>query len=158
MGAKARNRCSWAGSDPDYVRYHDEDWGVPVRRYRKLFEMLILEGAQAGLSWLTILRRREGYRLAFDRFDPQVVARYDKRRIERLFQRLKITDVDEAIEHLRRVMATIMVAINEGIPEGKIELSCEDGLFLGVHADRKIVITTFVDRDKLRPEQIGATA
>jgi len=86
VGAKAKTRCRWAGSDPLYVRYHDEDWGVPVRRDRKLFEMLILEGAQAGLSWLTILRRREGYRAAFDRFDPQVVARYDKRRIERLLR------------------------------------------------------------------------
>jgi DNA-3-methyladenine glycosylase I len=77
-------RCAWAGSDTDYVRYHDRDWGVPVRRDRKLFEMLTLEGAQAGLSWLTILRKRAAYRVAFDRFDPAAVARFDRRRIERL--------------------------------------------------------------------------
>lgn len=70
-------RCEWAGTDPLYVAYHDEHWGVPVHDDRLLFEMLTLEGAQAGLSWITILRRREGYRAAFDNFDPQAVARYD---------------------------------------------------------------------------------
>jgi DNA-3-methyladenine glycosylase I len=77
-------RCHWAGSDPLYVAYHDEEWGVPVHDDRKLFEMLVLEGAQAGLSWLTILRRREGYRAAFDGFDPERVARYDRRRVAAL--------------------------------------------------------------------------
>ena len=70
------NRCSWATSDPSYFAYHDEEWGVPLHDDRRLFEMLVLEGAQAGLSWLTILKRRENYRRAFDGFDPQVVARY----------------------------------------------------------------------------------
>jgi DNA-3-methyladenine glycosylase I len=79
-----KKRCTWAGSDPLYVKYHDLEWGVPVHRDRKLFEMLTLEGAQAGLSWLTILRKRENYRRAFDRFDPQKVARYDRRKVERL--------------------------------------------------------------------------
>lgn len=79
-----RTRCSWCGSDPLYRAYHDEQWGVPVADERELFEMLVLEGAQAGLSWLTILRKREGYRRAFDKFDPGKVARYDARRIERL--------------------------------------------------------------------------
>jgi DNA-3-methyladenine glycosylase I len=69
-------RCSWAGTDPLYVRYHDEEWGVPVHDDRRLFEMLILEGAQAGLSWITILRKRSAYRRAFDRFDPKKVATY----------------------------------------------------------------------------------
>jgi DNA-3-methyladenine glycosylase I len=73
-------RCPWAGSDPLYVRYHDEEWGRPVHDDRKLFEMLILEGAQAGLSWITILRKRPAYRKAFDRFDPRKVARYDARK------------------------------------------------------------------------------
>jgi DNA-3-methyladenine glycosylase I len=73
-------RCGWAGSDPLYVKYHDEEWGVPVHDDRRLFEMLILEGAQAGLSWITILRKRPAYRRAFDRFDPKKVARYDARR------------------------------------------------------------------------------
>jgi DNA-3-methyladenine glycosylase I len=80
MSAEAPTRCGWAGSDPLYVRYHDEEWGVPVHDDRRLFEMLILEGAQAGLSWITILRKRDAYRRAFDRFDPKKVAGYDWRR------------------------------------------------------------------------------
>jgi len=81
-------RCAWAGDDPLYRLYHDEEWGVPCRDHRKLFELLILEGAQAGLSWITILRKREGYRRLFDGFDAEMIARYDARRIEAL-QRLK---------------------------------------------------------------------
>jgi DNA-3-methyladenine glycosylase I len=81
---KARMRCGWAGSDPLYVAYHDEEWGVPVHDDRLLFEFLILEGAQAGLSWITILRKRAAYRAAFDRFDPAKVARYDARRVQGL--------------------------------------------------------------------------
>ncbi len=69
-------RCKWAGDDPLYQRYHDAEWGVPVHDDRKLFEFLLLEGAQAGLSWITILRKREHYRKAFDGFDPEIVARY----------------------------------------------------------------------------------
>jgi DNA-3-methyladenine glycosylase I len=75
------NRCAWASSDPLYIAYHDEEWGVPVRDDCRLFEFLILEGAQAGLSWITILRKREGYRQAFDNFDPQLIARYDEKKI-----------------------------------------------------------------------------
>ncbi|HPF84406.1 MAG TPA: DNA-3-methyladenine glycosylase I [Aminivibrio sp.] len=74
-------RCPWPGSDPLYVAYHDEEWGTPVRDDGKLFEFLLLEGAQAGLSWITILRRREEYRRAFDGFDPEKIARYDERKI-----------------------------------------------------------------------------
>lgn len=77
-------RCGWCGSDPLYVAYHDHQWGAPLHDDRQLFEMLILEGAQAGLSWLTILRKREGYRAAFDGFDPERVARYDEARVFRL--------------------------------------------------------------------------
>ena len=77
-------RCAWAGSDPLYTTYHDEEWGVPSRDDRHLFEMLVLEGAQAGLSWITILRKRENYRLAFDRFAIEKVARYSKRKVEAL--------------------------------------------------------------------------
>jgi DNA-3-methyladenine glycosylase I len=71
-------RCAWAGDDPLYVRYHDEEWGVPVHDDRQLFEMLNLEGAQAGLSWITILRKRENYRAAFDDFDAEKIAAYDE--------------------------------------------------------------------------------
>ena len=78
------DRCSWCGDDPLYVAYHDEEWGVPVYDDRTLFEFLILEGAQAGLSWSTILRKREGYRVAFDGFDAEKVARYDGVRISAL--------------------------------------------------------------------------
>ena len=81
-----RKRCSWAGSDPLYIRYHDREWGVPQHRDRKLFEMLLLESAQAGLSWITILRKREHYRDAFADFDPERVARFDRRKVARLLQ------------------------------------------------------------------------
>ena len=79
-------RCRWAGSDPLMIRYHDEEWGVPSFDDRHLFEMLTLEGAQAGLSWTTILRKRENYRKAFAGFDPARVARFDASRVERLLQ------------------------------------------------------------------------
>ena len=78
------DRCPWAGSDPLYVAYHDAEWGVPSRDDRHLFEMLILEGAQAGLSWITVLRKRESYRKAFAGFDPGKVARFGPRDVERL--------------------------------------------------------------------------
>lgn len=80
------SRCAWCGTDPLYVAYHDEEWGVPVHDDRKLFEFLILEGAQAGLSWITILKRREGYRKAFAGFDPKKVARFDAKKIKALLQ------------------------------------------------------------------------
>jgi DNA-3-methyladenine glycosylase I len=70
-------RCAWAGTDPLYVAYHDTEWGVPIRDPRRLFELLCLEGAQAGLAWITILRKRDGYRAAFDAFDPERMAAYD---------------------------------------------------------------------------------
>lgn len=78
------NRCGWAGSDPLYRSYHDLEWGVPVHDDRLLFEFLTLEGAQAGLSWITILRKREAYRRAFAGFDPQAVARFGAAEEERL--------------------------------------------------------------------------
>jgi DNA-3-methyladenine glycosylase I len=101
-------RCDWAGSDPLYLAYHDQEWGVPLHDDRRLFEMLVLEGAQAGLSWITILRKREAYRRAFDRFDPRKVARYDARKIRSLLadpgivrNRLKIESaVKNARAHL----------------------------------------------------------
>ena len=105
MTPTSSTRCAWGASDPLYIPYHDEEWGVPLHDDRRLFEMLVLEGAQAGLSWLTILRRREAYRRAFDRFDPQAVARYGPHEVERLLadagiirNRLKI---DSAINNAR---------------------------------------------------------
>ncbi|MEM1202271.1 MAG: DNA-3-methyladenine glycosylase I [Acidobacteriota bacterium] len=80
----AVQRCGWAGDDPLYCDYHDGEWGVPCRDDPKLFEMLLLEGAQAGLSWITILRKREGYRAAFDGFDAERIARYDDAKVAEL--------------------------------------------------------------------------
>lgn len=80
----AKTRCEWCGDDPLYTAYHDDEWGIPIHDDRHLFELLILEGAQAGLSWITILRKRERYRKVFANFDAAKVARFDKRKIERL--------------------------------------------------------------------------
>ncbi len=109
-GGAQKRRCAWvAGADPDYVRYHDEEWGRPVHDDRLLFEMLTLEGAQAGLSWLTILRKRAGYRRAFASFDPRRVARFDARRRAALLRdagivrnRLKI---DSTVSNARAFIA-----------------------------------------------------
>ncbi|MCF4151269.1 DNA-3-methyladenine glycosylase I [Dethiosulfovibrio sp. F2B] len=95
-------RCPWCGEDPLYVDYHDREWGVPLRDDRALFELLCLEGAQAGLSWITVLKKREAYRRVFDRFDPGAVARYGQRRIDEILtergiirNRLKVRSVVE---------------------------------------------------------------
>jgi DNA-3-methyladenine glycosylase I len=96
------------GSDPLYVAYHDEEWGAPSHDDRHLFELLTLEGAQAGLSWLTILRKREGYRAAFAGFAPELVARFDGRRVERLLQDTGIVrnrlKVESAVNNAARVL------------------------------------------------------
>jgi DNA-3-methyladenine glycosylase I len=100
-----KTRCPWPTSDPLYLDYHDNEWGVPVHNDRMLFEMLVLDGAQAGLSWLTILRKRQKYRKAFDNFDPKKIAHYGKSDIKRLLKdegivrnRMKI---DSAIKNAR---------------------------------------------------------
>jgi DNA-3-methyladenine glycosylase I len=106
--AKAE-RCWWCGDDPLYVAYHDQEWGVPVHDDRKLFEFLVLEGAQAGLSWITILRKREAYRRAFASFDVEKVARYTPKKIQSLLldagivrNRLKI---ESAVKNARAFIA-----------------------------------------------------
>jgi DNA-3-methyladenine glycosylase I len=86
LHADGKRRCAWCPADPLYVDYHDNEWGIPLHADRRLFEMLCLEGAQAGLSWLTILRKRETYRLAFDNFDAEAMARYDAAKRKRLLQ------------------------------------------------------------------------
>lgn len=102
-------RCEWAGADPLYHAYHDEEWGVPVHDDRLLFEMLVLDGAQAGLSWITILRKRENYRQAFDNFDPLVVANYSKRKIEELLANPGIIrnrrKIESAVQNARCFLA-----------------------------------------------------
>ncbi len=101
VGADGRTRCWWPGQLPDYVAYHDDEWGQPVHDDRRLFEKLCLEGFQAGLSWLTILRKRENFRAAFADFDPAVVAGYDEPEIEALLQDAGI------IRHRGKIEATI---------------------------------------------------
>jgi DNA-3-methyladenine glycosylase I len=83
---KESKRCPWPGTDPLYVAYHDEEWGVPERDDRALYEKLVLDGFQAGLSWITILRKREAFRRAFDNFAPEKIARYSKKKIEALMR------------------------------------------------------------------------
>src|SRR5947207_5244257 len=102
-------RCAWvANADALYVAYHDEEWGVPSHEDRHLFEMLVLEGAQAGLSWATILHKREGYRKAFAGFDPAKVARFDRRKVERLLRDSSIirnrAKVDAAVANARATL------------------------------------------------------
>jgi len=86
MTASVLKRCPWPGTDPLYVAYHDEEWGVPERDDRALYEKLVLDGFQAGLSWITILRKREAFRRAFDDFQPEKIARYTPKKVERLMQ------------------------------------------------------------------------
>jgi DNA-3-methyladenine glycosylase I len=109
MPTTDRVRCGWTTTDPLYLAYHDEEWGVPVHDERRLFEMLILEGAQAGLSWITILRRREGYRRAFDGFDPEVVARYGPKKIASLLEDPGIirnrAKIDAAVANAKALLA-----------------------------------------------------
>jgi DNA-3-methyladenine glycosylase I len=81
-----KHRCPWPGQDPFYVAYHDDEWGVPEYDHRALYEKLVLDGFQAGLSWITILRKRENFRRAFDGFEPAKIARYTPKKIERLMQ------------------------------------------------------------------------
>jgi DNA-3-methyladenine glycosylase I len=111
------NRCPWAEKDPLYHPYHDEEWGVPAHDDRRLFEMLILEGAQAGLSWLTILRKREAYRRAFGGFDPARVARYTAKRQARLLE-------DPGIVRNRQKVAAAV-----GNARAFLEVAAEHGSF-----------------------------
>jgi len=94
-------RCSWCGTDPLYIDYHDTEWGVPVRDGRDLWEKLVLEGFQAGLSWITILRKRQSFRAAFDNFDPYRIARYDQSDVTRLLGDAGI------VRHRGKIEATI---------------------------------------------------
>ncbi len=102
-------RCGWSLGSQLYLDYHDQEWGVPVHDERKLFEMLVLEGAQAGLSWSTILNKRQGYRQAFDNFEAQLVARYDERKVAELLENAAIVrnrlKIAAAIDNARAFLA-----------------------------------------------------
>ncbi|MFZ1961031.1 MAG: DNA-3-methyladenine glycosylase I [Methylovirgula sp.] len=104
-----KQRCPWPGQDPLYLAYHDEEWGVPEHGDRALFEKFILDGFQAGLSWITILRRRESFRRAFDRFDPEKIARYDAKKLAALRQDQGIirnrAKIDAAVSSARAYLA-----------------------------------------------------
>jgi len=110
MGLKyMKNRCEWSGTDPLYLKYHDDEWGVPLHDDQDLFELLILEGAQAGLSWLTILKKRDNYRKAFQGFDPQKIAGYTATDVQRLLADPGIVrnrrKIESAIRNARGVLA-----------------------------------------------------
>jgi DNA-3-methyladenine glycosylase I len=119
MADDGRIRCGWAGSDPLYRAYHDQEWGVPLRDDRRLFEMLVLEEFQAGLSWITILRKRENFRRAFDEFDPESIAAYGPDKIGALL-------ADPGIVRNRaKIEGAILSA------RGFLELMAEPGGFSG---------------------------
>ena len=107
--ADQQRRCAWSGTDPDYISYHDVEWGVPARDARRLFEFLILEGAQAGLSWTTILRKRDGYREAFAGFEPERVAEFGPDDIDRLMLDAGIVrnrgKIESTIDNARAILA-----------------------------------------------------
>jgi DNA-3-methyladenine glycosylase I len=132
---KAIQRCAWPGEDKLYVAYHDEEWGVPEYDDRALYEKLVLDGFQAGLSWITILRKRENFRKAFDNFDPEKIARYGKRERERLMKNEGIirsnAKIDAAISG-----AKIWLDIMEKEPGGFSEL-------IWKHVDGKPLVNRF---------------
>jgi len=134
MTAGEHTRCSWAGAEPIYVRYHDEEWGVPKTDDRALFEKLVLEGFQAGLSWITILRKRESFRKAFHQFDAARIARYTEKDIARLMadagivrNRLKIeATVANAKTLLRLQERTSLAAFLWGLVDGRPQINRHD--------------------------------
>jgi DNA-3-methyladenine glycosylase I len=108
MSAAKLERCPWAGADPLYIAYHDEEWGVPKTDSRALFEKLVLEGFQAGLAWITILRKREAFRAAFDNFDAEIMAGYGKRKVASLLKDAGIVrhrgKIEAAISNAKAVL------------------------------------------------------
>ena len=117
MATREINTCPWCGTDPLYVKYHNTEWGVPVYNDRKLFEKIILEGAQAGLSWITILKKRAHYRKVFDKFNPEMIARYNKRKIETLLNDAGI------VRNRLKVEGTVKIA------RAFLELRVKEGKF-----------------------------
>ena len=109
-------RCDWVTSDPLYIRYHDTEWGVPVHDDRKIFEFLILEGAQAGLSWLTILKRRQGYCNAFCEFDPEKVARFSE------------ADIQKRLQDPGMMIGSVTVRISHSSPSSPSAVGSHSGL------------------------------
>lgn len=125
------SRCAWVTDDPIYIRYHDEEWGVPEHDDTKLFELLTLEGAQAGLSWLTILKKRENYRIAFDNFDIAKVADYDQTKVEELMQNKGI------VRNRLKIQSTINNA--KAIIKIQMEFGSFDTYIWGFVGDKPII-------------------
>ncbi len=130
-GADKRQRCTWPGENPLYIAYHDEEWGVPEFDDRALFEKLVLDGFQAGLSWITILKKRENFQRAFDGFDPQEIVRYDDRKIEALMNDTGI------VRNRAKIIATI------GNARGYLEIMEQEGF--------SAYLWNFVDGRALQP-------
>ncbi|TNE55057.1 MAG: DNA-3-methyladenine glycosylase I [Bacteroidetes bacterium] len=136
-------RCSWCGEDPLYVKYHDEEWGVPVRDDHKLFEFLILETFQAGLSWITILRKRENFRKAFDQFDYHQIANYPESKIQDLMQDAGI------IRNQLKIRATVSNA------QAFLKVQQEFGSFsnyIWKFTDGKVIQNTWKKMDEIPPK------
>ena len=133
--SKAVGRCGWCGEEPIYVAYHDEEWGVPEFDDRALYEKLVLDGFQAGLSWITILKKRENFRRAFDQFRPEKIARYNEKKIEKLLQDAGIIRSRAKIEAAIRG-ARLWLDIQEKEPGGFREL-------IWKHVDGKPKINRF---------------
>ncbi|EFI50715.1 DNA-3-methyladenine glycosylase I [Afipia sp. 1NLS2] len=121
------SRCAWPGEDPLYVAYHDEEWGVPEYDDRALFEKLILDGFQAGLSWITILRKRDNFRKAFDNFDPVKIARYDAKKIATLMNDAGIVRNRAKIEGAVKSAQAYLVIMQEGPGFSKLLWGFVDG-------------------------------
>jgi len=142
-------RCEWAGDQAVYISYHDQEWGVPVYNDRKLFEMLILEGAQAGLSWITILNKRQNYKKAFDRFDPEKISRYNQKKIDALLH-------DPGIVRNR-------LKINGAIVNARayLELKAKEGAFsdfLWQFVDGEPVINTWISQHQVPASTLASDA
>ena len=137
-----QTRCDWPGEDPLYIAYHDEEWGVPEYDDRALFEKLILDGFQAGLSWITILRKRDAFRRAFDNFEPSVIARYNTRKLNSLMK-------DEGIvRNKAKIEGTVASA------QVYLAMQEQEGFsaYLWNFVDGKPVVNRFRDRSKIPTE------
>lgn len=136
-----KNRCPWPGEDALYLSYHDKEWGVPEHDARALYEKLVLDGFQAGLSWITILRKRENFRKAFHNFDPGKIARYGKRDVERLLKNDGIIRSRAKIEAAIRA-AKLWLEIQEKEPGGFTEL-------IWKHVDGRPQVNRFKTREQV---------
>lgn len=135
-----KTRCSWCLSYGEFINYHDEEWGVPVHDDRHLFEMLILEGAQAGLNWLTVLKKREGYRNAFDNFDAKKIVRYDEHKLAELVLNPAI------IRHKLKIKSVVKNA------HGFLKIQEEFGSFdqfIWQFVDGRPITNNFIDRESV---------